>query len=758
MWLFYTIALAITLSMVGATLRYFAAPNVTWTVLITVGYTWFCTVVIIVLVPADVWATLQNPGKMNDLLGMMWSGSYWSTFCLTWVLVPLLQGYEDAGDFTISKRLKTSVRGNLILYSSVGVVGFLGVCIMIYMNKLKWSGVMALGMTCSNTFGLVTGAFLLGYGLVEIPRSQWRNADLMFRQKLLTHRIAKVAVKLDDAHQELSTAIVIAQATSNQMARQDPLRPCMDIIEQILEQLAKEDPLFKPSGGRMGESDMDYDTDEKSMADLRRRLRKAKEAYYRYKSDYTGYVWEALELEETAKNIERGKTTSEWRFVSTIRPARTGSFAQYLDTIEYVWRCVLRERVLRTFAGILGIMSFALIFAEATLSYRSSDLSLFSHLIKFAGNQEILVQILAFIPLMYVCICTYFALIRLGMLTIYFLAPKHTSSVSLLMICSMVARYAAPMCYNFLSLIRLDDDDENPTTFERKMGRMKEIPILGGSKFQIYYPIFMVIYTALLASNVLDRAIRAVGTWRRFRSDYEDAEGFDPSGLVILRKERTWLEHGGTVGENVVPLARNFGGGMDIDMESDDHFIKKTTRDATPPRSASWQKDGGSNGVDNRDMNGKSPPLIDLGGKGSNYRDSGGKAAKEPTSYQSSRDAIVAKYSSVRNPVGPQSSSSPADNSPAVPKHSPQGTSSISSGKQQLETAPSAGARWDTMKSTFQNFSTKRLAPFRQEKEMTTNIAPSSSSEHLESIFQGLKSKRDYQEPDEESLDLRLLG
>lgn len=41
--------------------------------------------------------------------------------------------------------------------------------------------------------------------------------------------------------------------------------------------------MFKPSGGRMGESDMDYDQDEKSMAALRRRLRKAHSAYYRYK-------------------------------------------------------------------------------------------------------------------------------------------------------------------------------------------------------------------------------------------------------------------------------------------------------------------------------------------------------------------------------------------------------------------------------------------------------------------------------------------
>lgn len=64
-------------------------------------------------------------------------------------------------------------------------------------------------MGCSNTFGLVTGAFLLGFGLSEIPKSIWKNADWTTRQKVLSHKIAKMAVKLDDAHQDLSNAIVV---------------------------------------------------------------------------------------------------------------------------------------------------------------------------------------------------------------------------------------------------------------------------------------------------------------------------------------------------------------------------------------------------------------------------------------------------------------------------------------------------------------------------------------------------------------------
>jgi hypothetical protein len=71
-------------------------------------------------------------------------------------------------------------------------------------------GILGLAMACSNTFGLVTGAFLLGFGLGEIPKGIWKNADWTTRQKVLTQKVAKMAVKLDDAHQEFSNAIVVS--------------------------------------------------------------------------------------------------------------------------------------------------------------------------------------------------------------------------------------------------------------------------------------------------------------------------------------------------------------------------------------------------------------------------------------------------------------------------------------------------------------------------------------------------------------------
>ncbi|XP_073278637.1 uncharacterized protein [Primulina huaijiensis] len=182
-----------------------------------------------------------------------------------------------------------------------------------------------------------------------------------------------------------------AQATSKQMSKRDPLRPHMDVIDDMLVKMFKEDPSFKPQSGHLGENDMDYDTDEKSMATLRRHLRGAREEYYRCKSEYLTYVVEALDLEDTIKNYERCNITG-WKFVSSFRSERSGKLGSFFDMTEFVWRCILRKHLKKVFAIILGCMSAAILLAEATMLTNGVDLSLFSVLIKSVRNEEVLVQ------------------------------------------------------------------------------------------------------------------------------------------------------------------------------------------------------------------------------------------------------------------------------------------------------------------------------------------------------------------------------
>lgn len=77
------------------------------------------------------------------------------------------------------------------------------------------------------------------------------------------------------------------------------------------------------------------------------------------------------------------------------------------------------------------------------------------------------------------------------------------------------------------------------------MGKMDEAAPFFNDSFNRIYPLFMVVYTILIASNVFDRIINFFGSWRKFlfKLDSEDADGFDTSGLIILHKGRMDLSY-----------------------------------------------------------------------------------------------------------------------------------------------------------------------------------------------------------------------
>ncbi|XP_019171621.1 PREDICTED: LMBR1 domain-containing protein 2 homolog A-like isoform X4 [Ipomoea nil] len=591
----------------------------------------------------------------------------------------------------MTEKLRTSARVNLVYYLCVGSIGLFGLLLLITLRK-NWSGgILGFAMACSNTFGLVIGAFLLGFGLSEIPKGIWRNADWTTRHKCLSHVVAKMAVKLDDAHREISNSIVIAQATSKQMSKRDPLRPYMTIIDKMLMKMLSEDPSFKPQGGRLGENDMDYDTDPKTMAALRRQLRRAREKYYRYKSEYINFVTEALELEDTMKNYEH-RYANGWRYISSFRPERSGRLGSVFEVIELVWRCIMRKQLERIFAIILGCMSVAILLAEATI-LPAVDLSLFSLLINAVKKHELLVQVAAFVPLMYMCVCTYYSLFKIGMLTFYSLTPRQTSSVSLLMICSMVARYAPPISYNFLNLIRLGNGAK--TVFEKRMGNIDDAVPFFGRKFNSIYPLIMVVYTIAVASNFFGRVISYFGNWKITKVQSEEAEdidGFDTSGLIILQRERTWLEQGHQVGGLIVPLARNFNNSS-LDIES----VSSAALSHEKTVSSRLMEDG--------------------------------EALNEEAIRNSFHDGVSGKYKAIETGSSENIRDTPnslyeADNS------------------QDMEVEPSSGSNstWESVKNGFRSFKTNfeagRFIPLRQVPEARHSDA---SPESLDDIFERIK-------------------
>jgi hypothetical protein len=209
-------------------LRHFAAAETTWAVRLQVLFSWTFALAVLALVPADVAATMKN--EPHPHLGMLWDLTYWTTFALTWFLLPIHQMYEDAADFSVIGRLKTSLRENLIFYGVILSVIVFGVVILVAYGTLTTAGLSGFGIVVSNMFGIVTGVFLLGYGLVEIPRSMWRSADVETRPRRAARRVGVAAEALKNAHHKLRKITRASETTQEVMPRLHPLRWAMKTI------------------------------------------------------------------------------------------------------------------------------------------------------------------------------------------------------------------------------------------------------------------------------------------------------------------------------------------------------------------------------------------------------------------------------------------------------------------------------------------------------------------------------------------------
>ena len=64
--------------------------------------------------------TCQKPWSSvpEDVFPYLWRVVYWTSQFLTWLILPLMQSYIKAGDFTIRGKLKTALIDNAVYYGS----------------------------------------------------------------------------------------------------------------------------------------------------------------------------------------------------------------------------------------------------------------------------------------------------------------------------------------------------------------------------------------------------------------------------------------------------------------------------------------------------------------------------------------------------------------------------------------------------------------------------------------------------------------
>ena len=105
-------------------------------------------------------------------------------------------------------------------------------------------------------------------------------------------------------------------------------------------------------------------------------------------------------------------------------------------------------------------------------------------------HPEVVTQLTVGVPLGYMCAAAYYSLFKLGIFSFYYMVPHATDPHSLLMNAGQVSRFAAPLAFNFLHVVRMHEGLRNKqvrSVVNCLLQRGVQYPSMSLSKLQASY-------------------------------------------------------------------------------------------------------------------------------------------------------------------------------------------------------------------------------------------------------------------------------
>lgn len=487
----------------------------------------------------------------------VWEAVYWLAFTLTWVWVPLLQGYYLAGEFTPGQKLKASLRMNAKFYAVSGLL-LLAFCVYLGAsgNFNSTSQVLGFVVCLGNVYGLVLSVLLLGYGLVDVPRRLWSAGDTELRLEQAYFEAATVWSNLDECKEALADADRTVAAVAERMPRRGPLRPLLETVRAAVpdDEQTREDmrsvahlvdidanPELARVRAEAGEATRGL------LASLHFCVKDAARSLALTRHQWQQVVQRAERLERLVQQREAtgwnassagaAERAAGHRRRQSTAAAAGGSGAGAGDDesadspmIEIrggagaVGRALAYARVRylplaqRVLAVVAALFSVVLVWTEVTM-FSSVNMSPFSKLLHAArdGGSVGAAQLVAILPLAYLGACAVYSMFRLELFRYYLMSPGRTDENSLLFNATYLLRLIPPIGFNYLTFMR---PRKEHTAFLEVIGRMDVVPFLG-TDFYVYFPIFIAVFCLANVLNLYGRALKLVGV-----TNFDQRSGF----------------------------------------------------------------------------------------------------------------------------------------------------------------------------------------------------------------------------------------
>ncbi|RCI06896.1 LMBR1 domain-containing protein 2 [Rhizopus stolonifer] len=522
-WLPLIIATVLLLIVVVFTLsRYGNIKSQAWYVSMVCTIGWFFPFWIVFLLPLDLASTVYDDRKgrvpfayvSESFLFVAWRVLYWTSFCLTWFTIPMLQAYVNTGEFTIAKRIKSAIHVNLRFYSIYLVVGLVGLIYLVFGSGLTTrEGIQSYVMAAANSWGLFLVIVLMGYGLVSVPRSLWYTGHYTARLHHLYANAARVKEECMDSELEFNELA----KTMNAIARKAMTQP--SDIKKCITTMNRRFPfiLHEAFAERTPSIQLPTVLTEEYLVKLCRHMILAIRMKDRKTALWKNLLHEAFYLQD----IVRNKDKSSRQFTSTLRSKTDVSLWRKLSSsAEWWWTIRIAPLLGKIGAIVFAIMSVCIIWSELVFNVRKpAIISIAYYILNACGTNYAALQIIAFFTLMYMCICVYSSLFKIRFFNLYLLIPNHhTDENSLLWFTGYMCKMMAPLCYNFINLA-VDAPGVSEAVFTTFMGKAEYIKFLGA--FADWFPVIILIPSLTLLFNIQGRCLGLCGIKSPYQANDE---------------------------------------------------------------------------------------------------------------------------------------------------------------------------------------------------------------------------------------------
>jgi hypothetical protein len=458
-------------------------------------------------------------------------------------ILPILAEYADAGYREPKGRLLFSLRANAQYQALILGSAIFGGIYFILSKGFHFETLKGLVMALAYCWGLMLAIYLMGHGLVAIPRRLFRNSNLGGRLKRIQGNAAKVHEKMEEAIQNLED--LEAQVAELTRRKTGSATQFKDWIDELADDshLPESRPRTLTRRLSTPEVNVPHVLTEQYLADLSRKLDRARHSRTRYLDEWDRLLYQAAETQAIidsagSRKIEIGEASPHAFFFDRFTVHTPYTRHLYLYYIVPYTRillgcffslasiCIIWSELIKPINPILSVIALTVIHHPE--SQRGQ--------IGFGG------QMIAACWILYMCAAALSSLTEVKVWRGRALVRRNTHGESAMWYAMQVAKLSVPLSFNFLTFlgdVHDPGDLVSGTVFYKFLGVLINLTPLG-ARFDNLFPIFILVPVCATLFNLYGKAKGLFGYGAVI--DEEDEENDIGYGTGSWREGRDLIE------------------------------------------------------------------------------------------------------------------------------------------------------------------------------------------------------------------------